>query len=497
MRIGNITKASLICAVSFAPVQQAAANDGLVGGIVGGIIGGVIVNEASKNRKQKTTRRAAPVYSATREANREVQVALNYFGYPVGAADGALGRRSRAAISQYQALLGYPPTGYLSEYERTILIGAYYRGLSGGSQVAQIMASSPQGTRGLLLNQRDEMAGIAPQGGQAVTAAAPSFAAPSSEAIVAPSAPTLAPLAEVPSLPTLAVVPEPEAPALDTPTLPALPTFLASGAGQVSLASQCNKVSLMTNTNGGYVTAAAMTDANFALSEQFCLARTYAMAGGEQLAASINGFTPAQIAEQCKGFGPALKDQVSGLSLKSREEVLQDVYSFVVASGRSRALLAGTAKTCLGVGYTTVAMDVAISSALLLTALGENGYSELLGHHLSQGFGATVRPDLSLAWYEAGIAADGAGKAVFAPGLPDRTEVIRKAAYTINGQGSLNSEAATTLPVFALTQEPQAAETASEVAATTAPAQPSVSPIGAAALATSTVFSNLGAMIKN
>ncbi|MGB7268347.1 MAG: peptidoglycan-binding domain-containing protein [Albidovulum sp.] len=451
MRIGNITKASLICAVSFAPVQQAVANDGLVGGIVGGIIGGVIVNEASKNRKQTTTRRAAPVYSATREANREVQVALNYFGYPVGAADGALGRRSRAAISQYQALLGYPPTGYLSEYERTILIGAYYRGLSGGSEVAQIMASSPQGTRGLLLNQRDQMAGIVPQGGQAVTAAAPSVAAPSSEMIVAPSAPTLAPLAEVPSLPTLAVVPEPEAPASDTP---ALPTFLASGAGQVSLASQCNKVSLMTNTNGGYVTAAAMTDANFALSEQFCLARTYAMAGGEQLAASISGFTPAQIAEQCKGFGPALKDQVAGLSLKSREEVLQDVSSFVVASGMAPAQLAGTAKICLGVGYTTDAMDVAIGSALLLTALGENGYSELLGHHLSQGFGATVRPDLSLAWYEAGLAADAAGKAVFAPGLPDRTEVIRKAAYTINGQGSLNGEAATTLPVFALTAEP-------------------------------------------
>ena len=40
-------------------------------------------------------------------------------------------------------------------------------------------------------------------------------------------------------------------------------------------------------------------------------------------------------------------------------------------------------KICLGVGYTTDAMDVAVASALILTALGEKGYGELRGHHLS------------------------------------------------------------------------------------------------------------------
>jgi peptidoglycan hydrolase-like protein with peptidoglycan-binding domain len=429
MKFNRITYLPLITTLAFSPAHQAVAGDGLVGGIVGGIIGGVIVNEANKNRRVTTTRRATqPVYSAQREANREMQVALNYFGYAVGTPDGSIGPRSRAAISQYQAQLGYPPTGQITEYERSILVGAYYRGVAGGAQVAQIMASSPLGARGLLIAQRDEMAGVAPQTGQVASDPAPEAPA---------------------TLPVLAAAPE-------ATTEGALPSFLGSGGTQVSLASQCNKVSLMTNTNGGYVKAAAMTDANFALGEQFCLARTYAMAEGEQLAGAVQGFTAAQIAEQCKGFGPALKNEVSALSLKPREEVLQDVSAFIVKSGMAPAQLAGTAKICLGVGYTTDAMDVAIGSALLLSALGENGYSELLGHHLSQGFGATVRPDLSLAWYEAGIAADQAGKAVFAPGLPDRIEVIRKAAYTINGRGDLAQQPAA-LPVFSLTPAPATA----------------------------------------
>lgn len=55
---------------------------------------------------------------------------------------------------------------------------------------------------------------------------------------------------------------------------PALPTFMAQETTQVSLASQRNKVSLLTNTKGGYTTVAAMQRPNFALNEQFCLAWT-------------------------------------------------------------------------------------------------------------------------------------------------------------------------------------------------------------------------------
>ena len=81
----------------------------IAGGIIGGIIGGAIMNGSQKRTTKKVYRK--PVYSAARVENREVQTSLNYFGFPAGSPDGVLGRRSRAAISQYQVHLGYPPTG--------------------------------------------------------------------------------------------------------------------------------------------------------------------------------------------------------------------------------------------------------------------------------------------------------------------------------------------------------------------------------------------------
>lgn len=296
--------------------------------------------------------------------------------------------------------------------------------------IAQTIATHPKGMQGLLLNQRDEMAGL-------------STATPE-----VPATPAL-PQVMATALPVLTAA----TPATETPAVSAagLPSFLGQEATNVSLASQCNKIGLMTNTNGGYTKAATMTDAPFALSEQFCLARTYAMSQSEDLAAQVAGFTMAQISEQCRAFGPVMKDHVAALSMKSQDEVLQGVSGFVLGSGMAPAQLAGTAKICLGVGYTRDEMEVAIGTALLLTALGEKGYAELLGHHLSQGFGATVRPDLALGWYETGIGATSAGGTVFAPGMPDRTEVIRRAAFTTVGQAdTLEPLTEASLPAFSL-----------------------------------------------
>jgi hypothetical protein len=73
-------------------------------------------------------------------------------------------------------------------------------------------------------------------------------------------------------------------------------------------------VNLVTSTNGGFVTLASMTDPAVALGEQFCLARTYAISTGEELAAQVPGATPQQIASQCEGFAPAMQEQVAALS---------------------------------------------------------------------------------------------------------------------------------------------------------------------------------------
>ncbi|MEZ5913004.1 MAG: peptidoglycan-binding domain-containing protein [Paracoccaceae bacterium] len=488
----RIATGCLAASLVIGPVERATAggND-IVGGIVGGIIGGVIVNEANRKRSKKVYRRAT-VSSATREANREVQVALNYFGYPAGTPDGALGRRSQAAISQYQAQLGYPPTGQLTEYERMILTTAYHRAVAGGPTTAQTIATHPLGVRGLLIAQRDEMAGV-----------------PSTPTVApAPSVPVLAvpaPTTEQPTLPVLApeVPAEPEMAGTGGATLP---SFMGGDTTQASLASHCNKISLLTNTNGGFTTVANMTDPTFALGEQFCLARTYAIAAGEEAASAVQGFTPAQIAEQCKAFGPAMHDQVNALSLQARDDVLKSTGGFILASGMSPAQLSATARICLSVGYRTDDMGVAIGSALLLTALGEKGYAELLGHHLSQGFGAGTRPELAIEWYEMGVDATAMGATpVFAPGQPERTELIRRAAYTLGGRaGELEPLAPTdpvpaSLPSFAAIEpvaEPETAvaplpEATVEAAAAEAPAKRPITPFGALVTATMAPFALL------
>lgn len=295
-----------------------------------------------------------------------------------------------------------------------------------------MIATNPRGAKGVLIGWRDERLGVGQGQGQgmgmgqgAVMAAAPAPVVPFAEAAA--------------------------------PAAPAMPSFLGQGgAGQVSLASHCNKVSLVTNTNGGFVTQASMTDPLFALSEQFCLARTYAIAQSEDLIAKVPGFTPAQISEQCAGLGPVLRDHVAAVSLKGRDEVLQGVQGFVLGSGMSPAQLSGTAKICLGVGYMTDNMDVAMGSALILAVLGERTYAELPGHHLAQGIGATQRPDLALSWFETGLGAPGdAVTTVFAPGMPDRNGLIRAAAHAAAGKplpAGTDAPVPATLPSFAIPQ---------------------------------------------
>ena len=462
MKFKAIATSALVASMSLAPVGPMATpaladgTDVVAGLIIGGILGSAIANG---NKKKKSTKAAVPAMSAEqRAANKEVQVSLNYFGYNVGTPDGSIGPKSRAAISEYQAFLGYPATGELSDHEHAILVTSYQRAIAGGPVIAGVVSGSVLGLKAVLIAQRDEMAGVAP----GMVAAAPGSVAAKAAAAI----PTLVP--QDPAA-EMAVVAKPMPEVVEVAENPALPSFLSPSGAKGSLAAECNQISLTTNTNGGFTTAEGMQDANFALAEQFCLARTYAMANSEDLTQKVAGFTSDQIAEQCAAFGPVLKDHVAALSMKPAADVLAGVEGFVLASGMSPAQLSGTAKICLGVGYTRDEMDVAIGSALLLTAMGETVYAEFLGHHLSQGFGATERPDLAMGWYDISLEAMGQGGTVVAPGMEGREALIRKASYTINGRAAeLAPEAViqeAALPVLEITPEVVAEEPAVEVVA--------------------------------
>lgn len=441
----SVTATLLAISVALVPASRVVADAGdfVAGAIIGGIVGHAATKQNQRNRAATRTYTPkppaprAPRIPSTQEG-REIQASLNYFGFNAGTVDGQLGRRSRDAVSSYQAYMGYPSTGQLSPFEQNLLISSYNRAQAGGFAVTQQVAGNPDGTRGLLKVYRAELAGQTTQLSQGTPVVlAPQPVAPTTTTttttVVAPAAPA----------PTPAPAPAPEA--ADTLAFASgLPSFLGSGATP-SLASHCNTVSLLTNTNGGFTTAAAMTDPNVALNEQFCLARTYAIANSETMIARVQGFTPDQIAAQCKQFGPAMQPHVAALALKTQPEVVQDVAAFILTTGMSPVQLKGTAQICMGVGYRTDDMEVALGSALMLFAMGDHVYGEVMGHHLAQGFGTSKRVDAARAWYAQGIAAaDNGAPAVFAPGQPERTELLRQASLSL---GSSNAPGASTQPL--------------------------------------------------
>lgn len=423
-------------------VQTASADAGDF--VAGAIIGGLVGSQLQKNHQRKRT---TTVYRSTRQRlpatqeGRQIQTSLNYFGFNAGRVDGQLGRQSKSAISSYQAHMGYPVTGSLTNWERDFLLNSYDRAQAGGAATLQQIAASPQGPRGLLHTYRDQMAGTYQP---SVPASVPNTVVttvPAQAGTVVTVAPAPA-QKEAQSVATFAATGKDGG---------ALPNFLGS-AQSVSLASHCNGISLLTNSNGGFTTVGNMTDPHFALNEQFCLARTYAIKQGEDMSAKLTSVTPAQITQQCASFGPAMKDQVAALSLQPRDDVVRATSNFILSTGMSPADLSGTAKICLSSGYRTDDLDVAISSSLLLVALGEQVYAELLGHHLSQGFGVSKRPDLARSWYQMSTdALDSGSTAVFAPGQPERAGLLKQAALGLSGSAPSaenNPQPVSTLPSF-------------------------------------------------
>lgn len=443
MRTKYLATALVSAAMIAGHVDTASADAGDF--IAGAIIGGVVGSQIQKNNQRKRT---TTVYRSTRQRipatqeGRQIQTSLNYFGFNAGRVDGQLGRQSKAAVSSYQAHMGYPVTGNLTNWEKDFLLNSYDRAQAGGAATMQQIAANPQGPRGLLHMYRDQMAGHASPTVHANVPNTVVTTVPAQPGTVVTVAPAPAQPQEQASVSTFASTAGNDG---------ALPNFLGSSQA-VSLASHCNGISLLTNSNGGFTTVSSMTDPHFALNEQFCLARTYAIKQGEDMSAKLASVTPAQVTKQCAAFGPAMKDQIAAVSLQPRDDVVRATSNFILSTGMSPADLSGTAKICLSSGYRTDDLDVAIASSLMLVALGEQVYAELLGHHLSQGFGVSKRPDLARSWYQMSTdALDSGATAVFAPGQPERAGLLKKAALGLSGSAPSvenNPQPVSTLPSF-------------------------------------------------
>ena len=112
-----IASLSIVCL--FAPTEPVLAqvNDILRGALTGAL-NSTIQSEINSTRLTTSTSTASP----TREGNRQIQRALNQLGYSAGTADGILGRRSRAAVAQFQKSNGYSATGTLTNPQKSALL---------------------------------------------------------------------------------------------------------------------------------------------------------------------------------------------------------------------------------------------------------------------------------------------------------------------------------------------------------------------------------------
>ncbi len=431
IRLGLISSATILLGV-----QGALAGDGgsaFVGGLLGSAIGTAVTNSVIQQRQQRVyvqPRRYVPapaVNTYQRAQNAQIQTALNYFGFDAGLADGVMGANSRAAIGQYQAFMSYPPTGVLTDYERTFLTSAYQRAIIGSPQDAQTIAASGQGTRGLLIAYRQEQTG------------APMQAAVAPPVVVAPPvAPPTAVAAPQPAVVQSASA-EPAAPPAASPAaaMPALPSFIPAAAAP-SMAGVCNRTSIKTNANGGPVTlkVGQRIDPTQTFDEQFCLARTYAIDNGDALAATAQSFTAAQIEEQCVAFAPSMHDYARRLASQTPQVATEGLRQFVASTGIPPSQLSANARICLGVGYKIDDADVALASALVLVGLDDAAYEELVGYHLLDGFGTAARQDLGLDWIGLSVAALSSGAAPLVSANADNRLGLLQATLTMLASGN-------------------------------------------------------------
>ncbi|MBJ3761147.1 peptidoglycan-binding protein [Maribius pontilimi] len=461
MRKHHFITAAIAAAILATPAERAEADAGdfVAGAIIGGVLGHAVRNQPRKQVYRSTKSAPKKVYRskipATQEG-RQIQSSLNYFGFNAGSVDGQLGRKSRDAISAYQAYLGYPVTGQLNTFERDLLVNSYNRAQAGGYATQQQIAATAEGTRGLLKQYRAEMAGgpFAQPGTTMVMAPQPVAPqpmpaqpmvvqpqVPQAPTVMAAAAPVVQPL---PALP----VPVAAAPQVAKATAAPLPSLFAA-APAVPLSQTCDGLGIQAASRFEFASADALADTDAALTEQFCVARGYAIETARELGQSI-GASGDKVAQLCSVYGERLQPYVTALGAQSSDQVLDQVSAFVADAGIPEAQLSGTAQVCLGEGYASDDMGLALGSGLLLVALGQSAYGELMGHHLHRGAGVAANPGRAKDWFDMGLSAAEAGDPVFAPSQPERLTVLRRVLFP-SSSASIPASSQV-LPTFAISQ---------------------------------------------
>lgn len=304
------TEVSATCPGPSCPSGRSSISDGLGAALVGGVI--LNKRPADARKKQRMT-----TQSSARRSAKDLQTALNFFGFDAGTPDGLIGPRSRAAIESYQAHVGLPETGILTAKEQYDLLLAFRMSQEENSadanedvRIAQRRESLGR-TLAMIDERQNRVASVAP------------------------------------------VVRDPQPAAL--PALAARPT-----APPASFARLCS------DQPSSVGDATQPTDL---LERRLCSSREHMMASGASEMASISGMDEAQIAAQCSQIEPFLArvlpkdwDQLSS------EAVIAQLKSAVISTGTRPETTVRTARVCAALGYKEDDSELVLSSALFGSA---------------------------------------------------------------------------------------------------------------------------------
>lgn len=398
---------SAALAAAIALSSSVASADSNLGAFAVGAAVGAIVNQQVNNNRQRQQAAQQRTYnnnSYTRQQNREVQAALNAFGFNAGVVDGVLGSRSRTAVSNYQAYMGYPITGYLQEYERANLVSSHQRlNAGGGNAYPEVVAN--EGTRGLLKAFADPNYATR-YGAAPVQTAEPATTV--AAATVAPSA--LAPL------------------------------DLTAVTPVNSMLKHCDMVESQTRVNKGVILASNVTNADQALGEQFCEARDYSIDQLNALKSAAN-LDDAQLVDACGQITDAMSQVTALVDQYSIQDIAVSARTVVnqIANG-DMDTATGYGQLCLGMGYREDDAPMALAGAVVMLGAGKVPYAEMVGHHLRWGFGTAQAPLQASAWYNAALSAmaNGATPAVLPAKSEERNAIIN---------ASINNPVGTVQPV--------------------------------------------------
>lgn len=332
------TEVSATCPGPSCPSGRSSISDGLGAALVGG----VILNKRPADARW-TQRMMRPSF-AQRSA-KELQTALNYFGFDAGAPDGLLGPRSRAAISSYQAHVGLPETGTLTAKEQYDLLWAFRisqdEAVADASDEVQIAQRRENLGRAMAMIQDSQNRQTA-----AVLAARP---------------------AQPAALPRLAAHP--------LSPLPGVARLCSDEALRVTTGEQRTdrpdthvaiEAAQDMPARSSAVDAPQPTDL---LERRLCSSREHMMASGASEMASISGMDEAQIAAQCSQIEPFLArvlpkdwDQLSS------EAVIAQLKSAVISTGTRPETTVRTARVCAALGYKEDDSELVLFSALFGSA---------------------------------------------------------------------------------------------------------------------------------